>query len=79
MLMHLLFYETLLHLDKSVKVKHPFIKKVLLRMSAHLFLHTLFISAMLCWLTVKLRYHHSNSLEAKTVIQMPFCILDTSL
>lgn len=79
MLMHFLFYEALLHLDKSIKVKHPFIKKALLRTSAHLFLHTLLIFSVLYWLTVKLKYHHSNSLEAKTMIQMPFCILDTSL
>lgn len=37
MLMHLLFYETLLHLDKPIDVKYPCIKKVLLRTSAHLF------------------------------------------
>lgn len=79
MLRQLLFYGTLLHLDKSVEVKPPFIKKALLRTLAHLFLPTLLIFAGLCWLTPELKHRNSNSFKANTAIYIPSHILHTAL
>lgn len=78
MLMYLLFYETLLHLDRSIKVKHALLRSSVKDIGTSLSPHTVDFCG-LYWLALKLRYHHSSSLEAQTMILIPSLILDKSL